>query len=66
MALLGQLTSINGCLLMHFVLVQINELKYNSWKQKSIWLVMRYSDNQDSNYWTVFYKVKKFGCSSEK
>ena len=37
--LLGQLTSINGCLLMHSVLVRINELKYNFGKQKSIWLV---------------------------
>ena len=39
MALLGQLTLINGCLLMHSALVRINELKYNFGKQKSIWLV---------------------------
>ena len=38
MALLGQLTSINGWLLMHSVLVRINELKYNFEKQKSVWL----------------------------
>ena len=39
MALLGQLILINGCLLMHSVLVRINELKYSFGEQKSNWLV---------------------------
>ena len=35
-ALLGQLTSTNSCLLMHSILVRINALKRNFGKQKSI------------------------------
>ena len=50
---------------MQSILVRINVLKYNFEKQKSIWLV-KCSDNRDSNYWTVFYKMKIFDCSCEK
>ena len=39
MALLGQVTSISGYILMLPGLVRINELKYNFGKQKSVWLV---------------------------
>ena len=38
-ALLGRLILTSSCLLMHSILVQINGLKYNFRKQKSIWLV---------------------------
>ena len=42
-ALLRQLTSSNSSLLMHPILVQINGLKYNFGKQKSIWLVKMFA-----------------------
>ena len=50
---------------MHSILVRINGLKYNFWKQNQFGQA-RFSDNRDSNYWTVFYKMKNLGCSREK
>ena len=46
---LGQLASTGSCLLMHSILVRINGLKYNFWKQNEFSL-SRFSDNRDSNY----------------
>ena len=60
--LFGQLTSTNSCLLKCSILVRINALKYNVGKQFR-W--SRYSDNQDSNYWTVF-GLLNVDCSCEK
>ena len=63
-ALLGQLSAGNSYLLKHSILLRIQGLKYNFGKQNQFGQ-SRCSDNQYSNFWTVFYKIKKFICSWE-